>query len=493
MTLPSVNQTIQSNGLGQSPAPSSDLCVVVGCSSAGTARSLRKFAARQVSKLVTDFGYGPGPQAAALHLAAGQACLFYKAPSTNPGTQGVDGTGNDVTYTGTGTSVITLTGASRDDYSVQVEVIVGGTVGSASPKIILQISLDGGVSFGPRISLGTSTTYLIPNTGITLNFTVAPLVAGDSAVFLGVAPAWASGDLTTALSDLLATFPNKPFGFIHIVGKMSASVAAVVKSSLASLESGTIYTHVQGEARGPALDGSETEDEWIDALEADYASFTSERMSIGAGFGRLVSPIDASSYLRPMTWDMAVRCAAIPVEQEPGRVRTGPMNISIVDSDNDLIGHDERVAPGLDDNRFATLFTIPGLSGCYVANGNLMAPAGSDFTLIPFRRVMDLVSTYTYQQLVLELSDDVFINRETGFILEEEAKRIENAVNQVLYERVVKPGHAVSAQLILSRDDDLLGDSPLTSETLVIPKAIIKTIENVLRFVNPALEVTVAP
>jgi uncharacterized protein DUF2586 len=491
VTLPSVNQTIQSNGLGQSPAPSSDLCVVVGCTSSGTARSLRKFAARQVSKLVAEFGVGPASQAAALHLAAGQACLVYKTPSTNPGTQGVDGTGNDVTYTGTGSSVITLTGASLDSYSVQLEVITGGTIGSVSPKIVFQISLDGGVSFGARVSLGAANSYLIPNTGITLHFAAGTLVAGDSAVFLGIAPKWASGDLTTALSDLLATFPNKAFGFIHIIGPMSASEAAVVKSSLASLESGTVYVHAECEARGQ--DPGEDEDDWSDALEADYASFTSERMAIGAGAGRLVSPIDASSYLRPMTWDLAVRVAAIPVEQEPGRVRTGPMNITITDSNNDLIGHDERVSPGLDDNRFATLFTIPGLSGCYVANGNLMSPAGSDFTLIPFRRVMDLVSTYTYQQLVLELSDDVFINRETGFILEEEAKRIENAVNQVLYERVVKPGHAVSAQLIVSRDDDLLGGSPLTSETLVIPKAIIKTIENTLRFVNPALEVTVAP
>src|SRR5262249_36108425 len=155
-------------------------------------------------------------------------------------------------------------------------------------------------------------------------------------------------------------------------------------------------------------------------------------------------------------WDLATRVAQIPVEQEPGRVRTGPMNISIVDSNNDLIGHDESIDPGLDDARFVTLFTIPGLNGAYLANANLMAPAGSDFTLIPFRRVMDLVATITYAQLALELSDDVFVNRSgprAGFIREEDALRIENAVNRVLLERVVKPGHAVDARVILSRND----------------------------------------
>jgi hypothetical protein len=487
MALPSVSQSIASNGLGQSPAPVSDRCVVVGCSSSGTSRSLKLYAGRQVSKLVSDSGYGPGPQACALHLAKGQSTLFYKTPSTTPGTQGADGTGNDTDQVGTGTSVVTLTGNALDRYRAIVKVAKAGTIGVAGSQI--QVSLDDGINYGPKISLGTASTYAIPNTGITLNFAAGTLVLGDTYSFLSVPPKWASADLTTALSDLLAAFPNKPFGFIHIVGSMSASEAATVKAALATLESGVVYVHAECEAR--PQDAGESEDDWLDDLVDDYAAFSSERMAIGAGEGLLVSPIDANAYMRPMTWDMAVRVAQIPVEQEPGRVRTGPMDLTIVDSNNDLIGHDERVTPGLDDARFATMFTIPGLTGAYVANGNLMAPGGSDFKLIPFRRVMDLVSTITYQQLVLELSDDVFVNRSTGFILEEEAQRIENAVNHVLFERVVKPGHAVEAKLIVSRDDDLLGGNPLTSETIVIPKAIVKTIENTLRFVNPALEVSV--
>jgi hypothetical protein len=127
-------------------------------------------------------------------------------------------------------------------------------------------------------------------------------------------------------------------------------------------------------------------------------------------------------------------------------------------------------------------------------NSNMMAPSGSDFTLLPLRRVMDLVAQITYAQLVLELNDDLRVNRggpSAGKILEQDALKIESAVNAVLAELVVKPGHAVDAQLIVSRTDNLLSSHTLNSETIVVPLAIIKTINNVLRFVNPALEASV--
>lgn len=488
MTAPKVVQTIQDKGLGAAPAAAAEVPCIMGCSSSGTANVPRLYAGGQAKKLIADFGYGPAVEAAALHLAQGQAVTFVKLPSTTAGTEGTDGEDGDVTFTGSGTSVITLTGAAYDSFELVFEVLVGGTIGVAGIKF--RYSLDGGRTYSPKLSLGTATTYAIPNSGITMHFASGTLVAGNTAEAVSIEPKWAAADLGAAFSALLAS--SKPWTFIHLIGACSATEAAGVKTQLNAAESAYRYTSAVVSARGqhPA----ESESTWATALTTDFAAFVSSRIVVGAGDMLITSPISSRMYRRPIAWAAMVRACARPIHEDIGKVKVGPLDGQITDEDGNPICHDERVTPGLDAERFMTVTTFVGKKGVFITNPNMMAEPGSDFELWQYRRVMDKVCATTYGVLLDELSTDLFVNPKTGFILEKDALAIESAARTALYDAVEKPGHVSpgTAKLILARNDNILSTKLINTTTRCVPKGYVKEIHNDVGYTNPALNVQAA-
>lgn len=490
MTAPTVTQTIQDKGLGAVAIASGEVPAIFGCCSSGTVNVPKLYAGGQLKALVADFGYGPGVEAAALHLAKGQAVIFTKLPGTTAGDEGTDGADNATDFTGTGTSVITLTGAARDTFGGSFVVVHGGTIGVAG--VTFKYSLDGGRTYSPTIALGTANTYLIPNSGITLAFAAGTLVAGDVAAFVSVEPKWAGADLTAAVDALAAT--SLKWDFIHLVGKCSATEAGSVKTILASLESA--YRYVSAVVSARPQNDAESEATWMAALETDYGSFVGSRIVVGAGLVLIQSPVSQRQYLRPIAWLACVRACERGAHEDLGKVKNGSLDGSLVNSSGAPIAHDERTTPGLDAARFMTATTIVGKRGVYITNPNTMADAGSDFELWQYRRVMDKACSATYGVLVEELSADVRVDSATGFILEKDALAIESAGRTALYEALekrgmVSPGGTAKPYgLILSRSDNILSTKTITCATQIVPLGYVKAITNTIGFTNPALNVT---
>src|SRR5579872_3530078 len=197
---PSVNFTILSGGLGNQPASPSETICVFGCSSGGAAATIQGPYVGNPAQVVTDNGYGPGPELAAYLTAAGVTVLFCKLPSTTAGTASA------VVPTGTGASVMTVTGVPLDAYNVIVTTAVSGTVGTA-PEPTFTVSLDGGLTVSAQIRMPTSGVYtgLASTTGMTLNFTTATMVAGDTYSFTTTPPLWNDAGVTAGLAALLAS------------------------------------------------------------------------------------------------------------------------------------------------------------------------------------------------------------------------------------------------------------------------------------------------
>jgi len=108
------------------------------------------------------------------------------------------------TLTGTGTSVPSAGGtAPLDAFSLSVKVVVGGTIGVAG--ITYQVSVDGGVTYGPVTALGTANSFVVANTGITVALAAGTLVAGDIITAATTAPAPTTSDLTASLEALRTT------------------------------------------------------------------------------------------------------------------------------------------------------------------------------------------------------------------------------------------------------------------------------------------------
>jgi hypothetical protein len=113
-----------------------------------------------------------------------------------------------------------------------------------------------------------------------------------------------------------------------------------------------------------------------------------------------------------------------------------------------------------------------------------MAPAGSDFELLQYRRVMDVGCRVTFDRLTLLESDEVRLGPD-GFILEKDALAIEADVNNALHNALIVQGSASNARFVLSRTDDILATKRVNGETRILPLGYIKEIVHTIGFDNP--------
>jgi hypothetical protein len=429
------------------------------------------------------------------------------------------GTGGTVQFdgviqSGTGTSVVTATGAALDRFFIQIDVVSGATIGVAGATFT--VSLDAGRTKGPTIALGTPNTYLIPGTGITLHFAAGTLVAGDRIRLSTVGPLWNEAGIAAAKNALKASgYATTGFGAgMHIVGYSTAANAATFEANdLDDLATGYIFTRAIldfRDAHEPQAWGGagETEAVWTAALAADVASTSAKRIWPAASEWNMPSAFTnavagAPRYRRPLAWAFAARQAAISPQRHAGRRRPdaegGPLSQIVVDPTNDpndgFIYHDERVNPGLDPfvpggaSRFTTARTVIGLPGVFITNPISLAPNGSDYVLAPRGRVMDLACFIVHQVGQNEINDDVRVNdgsRNTvaGTIDERDAKRIEASFAQALSDQMVSPGYMVSATVTVDRTVNISLTSKVKVTIRITGKGYILELDLDIGFAN---------
>jgi hypothetical protein len=209
MAIPQVNLHVQDGGLGASVPGAGGTMVVIGVSSAGT--SYQRISSTQPADFVTNNGYGPAPELAAfIANQTGNDMILIKCPSATPGAN----TGVTTARAASSTCVVTVTGTPNDSYYGRVDVVTGGTIGVAG--IIATVSLDNGRTTYATINLGTASTYVIPNTGLTLNFAAGTLDIADRFSWVSTEPLWSSAGVVSAIQALYGE--TTPFQNILIVG-----------------------------------------------------------------------------------------------------------------------------------------------------------------------------------------------------------------------------------------------------------------------------------
>jgi hypothetical protein len=478
-----VNLTIGDGALGAVTPSNDNTHVAIGASSIGPVAAMLITTSLKV--LIATYGYGPMVESAAFAIFnTGAPAIAMRTAATTPGT------GTAVTFVGTGTSVITLTldgtVGAFDTYQARVEVLKGGTIGTTG--IIFRVSLDKGRTWNPNVSLGTAVTYAIPNSGIELDFAAGTLVAGDVATFDTVATQWAIADVAACFTALSAS--TQEWSFAHVVGPAAASDATAVDGYMTNMATQYRYAFALLEARDN--NSGESEATWMGSIETAFAAFASVRVAVGAGAALVTSPVSQRQYRRPFAWSAAARAVAVAVHVDLARVKDGKLvgtafpDPTIFPLDTDVY-HDERVTPGLDAARFLTARTHIGKPGIYVKNPNLMADAGSDFTLIQYRRVMDLACRTTRAFFLEQLSNDVRLDKVTGFILEKDASTLEKTATSQLKSVLVDAGHASNAFCVVARNDNLSSTKTLHTTVRVEPLGYLKDIEVDIAFENPAI------
>ena len=398
------------------------------------------------------------------------------------------------TAAGAGTSVPTLsldsTNGAWDDYYPLLNVITGGTIGVAG--ITFTLSLDAGRNIGPTIALGTATTYVIPNTGITINFTgTQTLVAGDYIAFATIGPAFSDANLQSAIVAAQAAFGSSAWGSTHILGVFAGTDATTVEGYLDTLANGYVYTRAMVDARDakvPVAWGGpgETENTWLAAIESSYSAVSARRICANGGFYNMPSPTSAQSpavptvyYRRGLGWALAARQVGLPPQRNAGRVKDGSLGnivLSPLYLTDGFIYHDEFLNPSLVNNRFSCATTRPPNNpGFFILEPFLMSPAGSQYAILPQGQVIDLGASLFVQGCNSLINDDVRTNAD-GTIYVNDALQQQRDLLAPITADMVNPQIISGAQVIVDQTTDVFLTNSETIGCTLDSRGYVETI-----------------
>lgn len=480
MTQPAVTINELDGALGVLPAGFGKLFALVGVSSAGLTDTPATYA--RTSDVIAAFERGPLVEAACHYIER------YRRPvvlvRTGQSVLGDEGT--LVLTDWTGTSVPTLnTVEPDDDFELLLEIVTGGTIATAG--ITYRYSLDGGRTVSPIQDLGTAATITFPDTGgVSIDFGVGTIVAGDTLTTRTTAPNWNATELGTALDALKNT--AAAWEICHIVGPIDATAFDAIELKFASMLAAGKPRAWVGNTRIPDI--AETEATYLTALTTIFASKAAAFGGLCAGACKLTSSVSGRKYKRPIAFAYAAREASVSEEVDVADVNLGALvGVSIRDANGNADEHDESLNPGLDDARFVALRTWEGIQGVYVNRPLLFSAAGSDFELLPHRRVMNVAHDVLRPYFQRRLNKPVLVDKTTGYILESDAAEIEAGARAVLESALLAKPKASAIEFTLSRTDNLLSTKTLKGQARITPLAYPESIDLDLGFSNPSLQV----
>jgi len=379
--------------------------------------------------------------------------------------------GGAVTQTGSG-PLPTQASSPLDAYDVLVAVVTAGTV-AGSPAPAFTYSLDGGNTVSPVIAVPGSGVYTVPGSGVVLTFAGAFVVA-DTYRFATVAAGFSTSDANAAMDAILAV--STEWGFVHVVGTpANAAAAATLAAAMDVKISGAanLFRYAFAVVECPTSEADSV-------IAAAFAGVATTRVMVCVGDEGYISALTARTVRRNAAWPVTARLALIPADEDPAWVGRGALKGVT------SLYRNEAATPLLDEARFTTLRTNLGKEGYFITNGRMMAPGGSDYTYVQFRRVMDVACRIVRAAELPFLNSDVRVDRKTGHIDERDAQMFEGSVNADLRAGVVAPGYASDASVVMSRTANLLAGASQPVTIRVLSKAYLKQIDTSIGFTNPA-------
>lgn len=476
MSLPKVTLVTLDGRLGTRPNAGGKLLAVLGTSTGGTANVPTGLA--RPKDVIAQFLAGPlVEQSTYWQSHYGRGVVAVKVAAAAVGTGAVDDDDVD------GTSAITITADGAENfYDGQIDIIHGGDVGTAG--ITYTTSLDQGRTKSALSALGTATSITIG--GVVVHLATGTLLAGDVIRFAVQPPAPTADELHAALTALKNS--NQPWEFAAICTPITAALFDQIETDFAAMQAAGKYRAWYGSARIPNVD--ETESQYKTALDAIFTSKATTVGMVAAGDAKTSSAVNGRVYRAAAGLSLGALQASVSEEVDIADVDLGPVpGVSVVDNNGNPENHDEAVTPGLDDSRFATFRTWDGQNGVYVTRPRVLSSAGSDFSIMPYRRVMNLYAETLLWYMTRRLAKPIRVSKKTGFIVEPDALAIELGARKLLESVLLRKPKASALAFTVARDDDLLGTKTLTGDGGLVPLAYPEFINLTIGFTNPSLQI----
>jgi hypothetical protein len=397
------------------------------------------------------------------------------------------------TRVGSSTSVVTITGTPVDVYEILLEVLEGGTRGTAG--IVLRYSLDGGRTYTKPIRLGVATTLQIndgeEDSGLDFAFAAGTLDTGDEFTSGTTEPAIAASDVVTAVNQLDALTDD--WRFAHVVGAVDATAAGTIAARFTTFAADELSNARFAWALMSARDRRrlETETLWENALVDDFDGFENARAAVGAGYARITCPITQRRNRRPVAWVAVPEILRRPIEEDIGRKKSGALSTDVaIYEDGERIEHDARVSQTLQGARFLTLRTYKRSGdSVFFTRGSTFDAEGGLEGYIARRQVLDVASDIFVQVLEDQLMDGVEVNASDepnpGCITEANAARIDREVETAIRRQL--EGKFSSLTVRTSRTTVLAAGTRLPCKVSIVGLEYLEQLEGDIGFVTPEL------
>lgn len=462
MTLQDVTVSFADGNLGLLPEATDKIVCLLGTSTLGAVDTLQVINSSE--GVTSGLGFGPLAEAVRMLLEeSGGPC--YAVPLA-----AAVGSNGAVTASGGGPTV-TLTGTPVDNYVAIVEIMAAGAVGTSK----FRVTLDNGATYSDEIF--TAATYLIPNTGVTLNFGAGTYVLAETYSFTSTAPSYNTTQLNAGLDA--AFNDNREFGLVYPVGEAAdasgcATIAAALGAKLAS-GANTKYRFTRGIVEAPRSANDA-------AMISAFATFQDVRVSVIAGGGRVISALTGRQHVTHVARVLVAKLARKAIGKDPSQVLaedgTGSLPSRLL-----TLTRDEYKTPGLDSQRFVTVRTYVGLNGFYVTNWPLMSSVTSDYRYLQHGQVIDAAAKLARIALMPWLSRALPIKADgSGQLTEQTYQAIDADADSAVRAGVVQPGHAVNIEVKGVRTDNVLSTETIRVKLSVLPFAYPKRIELTVGF-----------
>ncbi len=388
--------TVADGGLGARQQTDLPLAVV-GCSSSGTAAT--PVLISSIAHAIETFGHGPLVEAIATILRYGAGPVVgCRATASTAGSESA------VSQTGTGTAALSVTtSGARDAYGIRVK-ITRAAANLAAATAAMQLSIDGGTTYGEETAVPVGGVFTVGNTGVGVTFADGTFVADDVYAITCTAPVFNSANASAAVTALLSSTIDHEG--IFVVGPVTGTIYSALATLVADAEADGVYRWLLCE---PRVQGSDSVGTFTAAIISDFADDASPHGAVCAGEALQLSAGIGGTHRRNVARLYAARLAAIGASGRSQRLAESPMRVrsgAVAGLDAGALYHDLRSLTTLTGGRFCGLQSIVGRTGHYCTTRSTAA-AGSDLTDIARVRVIKAAQRALLGILTAQIGDTV--------------------------------------------------------------------------------------
>lgn len=493
MTLPFLSINVVEGGAGSLTSAQNRALVIGPATGKTPLDGIYTFG--NINKVAPELGYGPAQTATELIMSmapTGYALVDVVVAAASDSS----GAGIVQEKAGGGAPDIDVTGTPNNDYDLGIEITKAGNLGEAR----FRYTLDGGYSWSFDNKVPASGTFVIPNTGLSVEFEPAQTL-GNSNYSIVTANKMTAQDVSDAL-NYLAQNSNRSYSVILIADERrtpDVSIFNAVNTAFDAFNSQyRLHTvgvlPIGGENKVlNAIPNNKTAVSAASVISAYDAvnQNTGNFICAVAERARITLPLPRPGYTAPaLPFGYAV---AGEVHGVGGDISKNPAESTVRRVDS--ISYDEFLDGSVyNDERIVAPRTFRGESGYFLNQGSLFADAQSSYYLVPHGRVINRAREALYLALRPYLNSRVVIGPTGGKIDEKEKIRIEADVNSQLADSLMSGingaggrGHVSAVNFTLDGDNNLLQTGELIGVCEIVAFGYPSQINVTLALVNETI------